>query len=91
MNQDQQATQDEAPVETLGIDLLPVTSSNIEWTVGYDADSQRLGVKFKSSKKAYAYTGVPAEVYEAMIAADSIGKFIGANLVGKFNHKTFEI
>jgi hypothetical protein len=70
--------------QTLSIPLLPVTSSNVG-AVGYDPASQTLDVQFKAGGKVYRYAGVPPSVHEAMGKAESIGKFIGANVVKKFD------
>jgi hypothetical protein len=50
---------------------------------GYDADSKTLAVEFKSGG-VYHYRGVPLETYGAMQKAESVGKFIGANIKGSF-------
>lgn len=66
------------------ITLTPVKSSNVAAT-GYDAPTQTLHVQFKGGK-TYAYANVPQEVHTAMHKSDSIGKFIGTHVVGKFAH-----
>jgi hypothetical protein len=66
--------------------LTPVKSSNVAAT-GYDAASQTLHVQFKGGK-TYAYAGVPPEVNASLGQADSVGRFIGANIVGKYKHTT---
>lgn len=66
--------------------LTPVKSSNVAAT-GYDAASQTLHVQFKGGK-TYAYAGVPPEVNASLGKADSVGRFIGANIVGKYKHTT---
>lgn len=62
--------------------LNPVKSSNVD-AVGYDAASQTLQVRFKGGK-TYDYAGVPAAVNTALNQAESVGRFIAANVVGKF-------
>jgi hypothetical protein len=66
------------------LNLTPVKSSNVQAT-GYDPVSQTLQVQFKGGK-AYSYAGVPPEVNASLSKADSVGRFIGANIVGKYNH-----
>ena len=51
----------------------PVTSSNVV-SLGYDANTETLEVEFKNG--IYQYYNVPQTIYEQMIAADSIGKFL---------------
>jgi hypothetical protein len=67
------------------ITLKPVKSSNVE-SVGYDAATKQLAVKFKSGGKTYVYDDVPPEVHHDLNKAESVGKFIGANVVGKFKN-----
>lgn len=68
----------------IDIEHKPVTSSNIE-SVGYDADSQTLAVKFKNGG-TYHYAEVPKEKYEEMIAARSVGGYLHANVKGVHKH-----
>lgn len=74
----------------MNIPLTPVASSNIEAT-GYDPATNTLAVKFKGGKRIYHYADVPGDVHKAMQKADSVGKFLGANIVGKFKHTTVEL
>lgn len=55
-----------------------VQSSNVKG-VGYDAPSQTLEVEFQGGG-VYRYFDVPADVYAAMLAAPSIGKFLNAHI-----------
>lgn len=60
------------------VEMVPVeASSNVE-AVGY-ADGT-LAVRFKSGT-AYRYRGVPPELFEALMQAESKGKFIAARVV----------
>lgn len=53
-------------------------SSQIE-TMGYDAETKTLAVKFKSGGE-YHYTGVPPEKFEELRSAKSKGKFLHAKV-----------
>lgn len=64
------------------MNLIEVKSSNIS-KVGYDPDSQTLGVQFLGGN-IYHYFGVPAEVHQEMMATDSKGKFFAANIKPRF-------
>lgn len=55
--------------------LQRVESSAIE-AVGYDAERGWLEVRWIGQERAYRYYGVPAEVYEDLLAADSIGAYV---------------
>jgi hypothetical protein len=66
----------------------PCESSQVAaW--GYHAESRTLGVKFhgKSGASTYHYFDVPQETADAMAKTDSLGKFVGANLRGKFAYE----
>jgi len=74
----------ESIMKTPSFKFTPAKSSNIAATA-YDAASQTLAITFKGGK-TYTYANVPQEVHTAMNKADSIGKFVGFNIVGKFKH-----
>jgi hypothetical protein len=65
-----------------------VESSNIK-SVGYDDSTNTLHVEFKGSGH-YTYPGVPRGTFEEMLAAESVGKYFGANIKGKFDHEKIE-
>ena len=56
----------------------PVTSSVI-LSVGYDAETQVLEVEFIRGA-VYQFSGVPREVYDGILVADSKGKYFHANI-----------
>lgn len=71
-----------------------VTSSNIE-AVGYSRASKALLVQFKPSKAGqlppqYLYTGVPPKVAKALVEAESVGKYLHANVIGRFDAEKVE-
>ena len=56
---------------------IPVISSMIN-SVGYDPEAQSLEVEFNNGS-VYTYGGVPQSEYDAMMGAQSVGKyFIGS-------------
>ena len=55
-------------------DLITVDSSMIH-AVGYDPEGQQLEVVFNSGK-VYCYQGVYQETYEALLEADSKGRYM---------------
>lgn len=65
------------------MNMQPVNSSQIK-AVGYDAQGQILAVDFHRSG-IYTYSDVPREIYEGMIAAESVGKFFDVNVKGKYH------
>jgi hypothetical protein len=56
----------------------PVESTSLE-SVGYDSTEQKLEVEFKHGA-IYEYLDVPAEVFEAFLAADSKGTFFNNDI-----------
>ncbi len=54
-----------------------VTSSNLR-SVGYDPASQTLEIEFKNG--VYQYADVPLEVYEALMASTSLGRYFIQNI-----------
>lgn len=70
------------PKKIVVVPLKPVKSSMVEAT-GYDPLTKTLAVQFRGGK-TYHYDNVPTETVDAMGKAESIGKFIGANVRGKF-------
>lgn len=63
----------------------PVTSSNVA-SVGYDVAAQVLEVEFKTGA-VYAYDKVPSEVHDRLMAAESIGKAINAEVKPHFAYR----
>ena len=62
------------------MEMVNVTSSNIA-AVGYEAET--LTVRFRNGGE-YCYSGVPAEVHAAMMAAESKGGYFGRFVARKY-------
>ena len=65
--------------EYLDIPLNPVKSSQIE-SVGYDAATGTLAVKFQRGTTVYQYPNVTPKQFAEFQAADSLGKHFGKHL-----------
>ncbi len=63
-------------------ELIYVDSSNIE-AIGYDDDTQELHVKFLSSGY-YIYQGVPRQIFDEMMMAQSKGSFLNREVKGVY-------
>ncbi len=63
--------------------LTPVVSSNVA-AVGYDESGQILFIRFKTSEKIYEHYGVPADVFNQLQTAESVGSFYARNIKGKY-------
>lgn len=64
------------------ITMQPVDSSQIH-SIGHDADSQTLAIRFKSKAGAgslYHYANFAAEDFEAFKSAESIGAHFGKHI-----------
>lgn len=66
------------------MEMIYVESSNIE-AVGYDEDSSTLQVEFKNGG-TYQYFDVPERVFEELRDADSVGKYLAANIKGVYRY-----
>ena len=64
----------------------PVTGSSNVNSIGYDAESQTLEVRFKNQSGTYRYEGVSPEKYQALMAAPSKGKHIHSDIKGFHKH-----
>jgi len=64
------------------MDRTSVSSSNIG-AIGYEAETQTLEIEFLNGS-VYQYTGVSVEEYEAMMNADSKGKYFNANIKNRY-------
>ena len=59
---------------------LTAESSNVV-SVGYDETSRVLEIEF-TRRAVYQYVDVPPAIYEGLLAADSPGKYLNANVRG---------
>lgn len=74
----------------LVIAMTAVVPSQIE-AIGYDADTKTLAVQFPgrgaTPGAVYHYSDVPQETFNAFKSAESIGKYFGAHIKGKFAYE----
>ena len=61
-----------------------VSSSNVK-SIGYNINTSILEVEFKNGR-VYQYFNVPINVYNALINASSIGKYLNSNIVGVYKY-----
>jgi len=54
--------------------------------VGYDPAARQLTVVFRDGGETYVYKGIAPDVYQGLLAADSIGQYYHANIRDKFEH-----
>lgn len=70
---------------TLNVGWQKVTSSNVD-EVAYDPENKLLYVRF-TNKSIYSYDGVSQEVFDGLLTAESVGKYLNANVKPAFTHK----
>lgn len=70
-----------SPTAPDAIKMSPVNSSNL-FALGYDSGLFILRATFKPSNTIYDYFDVPPEIYAALMAAPSLGKYFGENIAG---------
>lgn len=61
-----------------------VSSSNIT-SIGYDEDSETLEIEFHNGG-VYQYFDIPKGVYDEIMAADSHGGYLAANIKGTYRY-----
>ena len=69
-------------MNTINVTMVPVKSSNVI-AVGYK--SNKMYVEFASGH--YEYDDVPKEVYDGFLASESKGKYMWANVRGKYEYR----
>ena len=62
--------------------LTPVESTTLA-SVAYDAHGKLLQLEFRN-RAIYQYSGVPAEVHEALLRAPSKGRYFNRAIRGQF-------
>ena len=65
--------------------LYQSVSSSCIAEVGYDSTDQILAVRFHRHEE-YRYVGVPEEIYQALLAASSIGRYFNAKVRNAYPH-----
>ncbi len=66
------------------MDMTNVDSSNVE-SIGYDENSLTLQVEFKNGG-VYQYFDVPEELFIGLRDADSVGRYLNANIKGNYRY-----
>lgn len=66
------------------VEMKPVESSQVK-AVGYDPAASELFIEFTRGA-VYVYRGVPRDVYDRFLAAESKGRFFSQEIKGKFEH-----
>ena len=65
------------------IEMQSVKSSLLD-KVGYDPEAKVLAVQMNYSSDVYLYRGVPQDIFDDLLAAESKGGFYVKNIKGKY-------
>lgn len=79
----QTATEEDVSVAAAPLTMV-ATDSSVFSSVGYDRAAEELVLVFRETDRTYVYTGIPATVGEAFIAADSLGGYYHGNIRGQY-------
>jgi hypothetical protein len=63
---------------------MPYLQSAAIETIAYDEKSHVLRARFRDSGRTMVYEGVPQELYDELIFADSIGAFVRQRIEGVY-------
>ena len=66
---------------------MPYVTSSVIARVEYDADAEELLVWFVETGGPYAYLDVPEDVYEALLAAPSIGAYFNSKIRERYEFR----
>ncbi len=67
------------------IDMIQVVSSNVD-SIGYDADTQTLRVRFNNGS-VYEYRNVGVVEFEQLRTASSVGSYLNRNIKGNYPYQ----
>lgn len=63
---------------------MPYVQSSALKRVSYDEAAHTLCATFRDNGRTYVYEGVPQELYDALIFADSLGAYFNAHIRDHF-------
>ena len=61
---------------------IPVLSTDLR-SIGYDQSSETLEVEFRN-ESVYQYSSVPSNIYSALMAAESKGRYFNSEIRKRF-------
>jgi len=63
------------------LNRIPIDSSMIE-AAAYDNDSKTLYLQYANTGKVFAYEDVPEDIFQELLNADSVGRFVRSEIKG---------
>ena len=70
------------------MEFVQVSSSQIR-EVAYDAESEKLQIRFTNGS-LYEYSGVPKDVYDSLVGAESVGRYFGQAVKWAYPYQRIE-
>lgn len=68
--------------------LVPVQDSSQIMAIGYEPETSKLRIQFKSKKNPiYEYDDVPIDIHKKLVAANSKGRFFHEKIKGVFTFR----
>ncbi len=68
------------------IEFVSVESSQIN-RIGYSEEHKVLAIEFIRNNALYYYFKVSKDIFDKMIKAESVGRFLGSEIKGKYDYK----
>lgn len=66
------------------LNRIPIDSSMIE-AAAYDKDSKALYLQYVNTGKVFAYEEVPENIFQELLHADSVGRFVRSEIKGLYS------
>lgn len=66
---------------------MPYLQSDTIEAVSYDEQAHLLTIRFRTDGQAIIYKGVPQEVYDSLIFADSISEYFDTHIAGIYRER----
>jgi hypothetical protein len=63
---------------------MPYVQSSALERVSYDKAAHTLRATFRNCGRTYVYDGVPQEIYDGLILAESLGNYFNCHIRGRF-------
>ena len=63
---------------------MPYVQSSALERVSYDEEAHTLCATFRETRRTYVYEDVPQEIYDALIFADSLGRYFNSHIRDQF-------
>ena len=69
---------------------MPYVQSSALEQVSYDESGHTLRARFRETGRTYVYRGVPRDLYDQLIHAESIGAYFNTYIRDRFDYEELE-